>query len=169
MGWVNLPPISRARGPLLDLLLDLRVCHRKFGDVSSYRKQMHKEQIWKNRKLWSVFQKIGGISHPLSGARTPSWPSLGPKGMVWKFGDVSAYRNQMYEEQIWKIRKFSAVFQKIGGKAPTPSRARRPPHDLPLDLRVCHGKFGDASYYRDRMHKEQTDRHSSLYIYWVVN
>jgi hypothetical protein len=41
--------------------------------------------------------------------------------------------------------------------------------DLPLDLEECHGKFGDASYYRDQMHKEQTDRqtdkHSSLYIY----
>ena len=35
--------------------------------------------------------------------------------------------------------------------------------DLPLDLGKCHGKFGDASYYRDRMHSEQTD--ILLYIY----
>ena len=27
--------------------------------------------------------------------------------------------------------------------------------DLPLDPGKVHGKFGDASYYRDRMYKEQ--------------
>ena len=40
--------------------------------------------------------------------------------------------------------------------------------DLPRDLGKVPGKFGDAGYYRDRMHSEQTNRqtnrHSSLYI-----
>ena len=34
---------------------------------------------------------------------------------------------------------------------------RQPLLDLPLDLGKCHRKFGDASYYRDRMHSQQTD------------
>ena len=38
--------------------------------------------------------------------------------------------------------------------------------DIPLDLGKFHGKFGDASYYKDLIHSEQTDRHSSsLNIY----
>jgi hypothetical protein len=33
-----------------------------------------------------------------------------------------------------------------------------------FNLSQFHQKFGDASYYRDRMHKGQSDKHSSLYI-----
>ena len=114
MTWVKFHPISLphplwSREPRLDLPLDLGEYHGKFGDVSSYRKQMHKEQIR-------------------------------------------------------KIRKFSAVFQKMG-VSPTLPRARRPRLDLPPDLRICHGKFGDASSYRDQMHKEQTDRQTDILLY----
>jgi hypothetical protein len=74
--------------------------------------------------------------------------------------------NKCIKEQIWKIRKLTAIFQRIRGEgeSPTLSRGRRTPLDLPLDIGECHGNFGDASAYRDRMYKEQTDKHSSLYI-----
>jgi hypothetical protein len=32
--------------------------------------------------------------------------------------------------------------------SPKPPWPRQLPLDLPLDLEGCHGKFGDASYYR---------------------
>jgi hypothetical protein len=36
--------------------------------------------------------------------------------------------------------------------------------DLLLDKRRVHAKFGCTGSYRVQMHKEQTDKHSSLYI-----
>jgi hypothetical protein len=37
--------------------------------------------------------------------------------------------------------------------------------DLPLGLGKVHGKFGDASYYRDRMHSEQTNKQTNFLLY----
>ena len=76
MTWVKFHPISLphplwSREPRLDLPLDLGEYHGKFGDVSSYRKQMHKEQIRKIRKFSAVFQKMWGISHPSLGHADP--------------------------------------------------------------------------------------------------
>jgi hypothetical protein len=39
--------------------------------------------------------------------------------------------------------------------------------DLPLDERVSPPKFGCTGSYRDQMHKEQTNKHSSLYIRFI--
>ena len=44
----------------------------------------------------------------------------------------------------------------LGEEEPTISR-KKVALDLPLDLGKIHGKFGDASFYRDRMHSEQTN------------
>jgi hypothetical protein len=68
----------------------------------------------------------------------------------------------------WKIAHDQG---EISPTHPTHSRWWRwSPLDFPLDLEECHRKFGDASCYRDQMHKEQTDRHSSLYIYrYTIN
>ncbi len=42
--------------------------------------------------------------------------------------------------------------------------------DLLLDERVWHAKFGCTGSYRVQMHKEQTNKLSSLYIrFWFLN
>ena len=40
--------------------------------------------------------------------------------------------------------------------------------DLPLDERRVHAKFGCTGSYRVQMHKEQTDKLSSLYIRFIM-
>jgi hypothetical protein len=57
----------------------------------------------------------------------------------------------------------------ISPKPPPPlPEWRRPPLDLPLYLEKCHGKFGDTSYYRGQMHKEQTDRQTNKQTFFFV-
>jgi hypothetical protein len=58
----------------LDLLLDERGGHAKFGCTDSYREQMTKMSIFeKSETNFSGFSKTGGASTtPLLGARTPS-------------------------------------------------------------------------------------------------
>jgi hypothetical protein len=74
-----------------------------------------------------------------------------------------------------KFEHFQQFFKKWGGNLPPLSRVRGPPHVRPLGLRVCHGNFGDASAYRDRMHKGQTDKQTNkqtnilLYIYRLAD
>ena len=53
-------------------------------------------------------------------------------------------------------------FTQISPNLP-PSWSHQPLFDLSLDLRKCHGKFSDTSYYSDCMHSEQTN--ILLYIY----
>jgi hypothetical protein len=67
---------------------------------------------------------------------------------------------------FWKIRTFSLIFWKLEEVFPLPPlpRARGSRLDLPPDVKVCHAKFGCSDSYRNQMHKEQTGRHSSLYI-----
>ncbi len=58
------------------------------------------------------------------------------------------------------------VYCNLGGISPDPSLIFSVASILShfhLDQRVYHRKFGDSSYNRDQMHKEQTDKHSSLY------
>jgi hypothetical protein len=60
------------------------------------------------------------------------------------------------------IREFSIFLRWVEFHpiAPPPLsllQPRQPRLDLPLDREECHEKFGNASYYRDQMHKEQTD------------
>ena len=43
--------------------------------------------------------------------------------------------------------------------------ARKPPDNLPLDLRVYPGKFGSVSYDGDEMHNEQTNKQTFFFIY----
>ena len=52
---ISLPHPLWSREPRLDLPLDLGEYHGKFGDVSSYRKQMHKEQADKQTNEQTFF------------------------------------------------------------------------------------------------------------------
>jgi hypothetical protein len=65
------------------------------------------------------------------------------------------------------IREFSIFIRWVEFHPPPLPllQPRQPRLDLPLDLEECHGKFGDASYYRAQMHKEQTDRQTFFFIY----
>jgi hypothetical protein len=65
-----------------------------------------------------------------------------------------------------KIRENFLRFFKNRGRGPLPPlpRSRGPPLDLPLDEMVCHAKFGCTGSYRDQVHKEQTNKLSSLYM-----
>jgi hypothetical protein len=56
---------------------------------------------------------------------------------------------------------------RFGGKGPIIS-GEKVAVDLPLDLGKVHGKFGDASYYRDRMHKEQTNKQTSKQTFFFI-
>jgi hypothetical protein len=72
-----------------------------------------------------------------------------------------------FSTQFLKITKNFFRFFKTRGAKPLspPSRWCRPPLDLPQDDRVWHAKFGRASTYRDRMHKEQTNKQTFFFIY----
>jgi len=48
---------------------------------------------------------------------------------------------------------------------PTPWWRCQPPVDLPWDLGKHREKFGDRSYHRGWMHKEQTDKQTFFFIY----
>ena len=58
-------------------------------------------------------------------------------------------------------------FHSLGGILPKlpsyPSLPRQSCLNLSLDQEVSHGKFDDASYYRNQMHNEQTDKDCCLY------
>ena len=64
-----------------------------------------------------------------------------------------------FSQVIEKLEHFLQFFKKCWAIS-HPLSGTPTPHDLPLNLGICPGKFGDASYYRDRMHKEQTNKHS---------
>jgi hypothetical protein len=67
---------------------------------------------------------------------------------------------------LQKSEKILQFFKKLGeGQSSPPPRLRLPRLDLLLDVRVCNRNFGDASSYRDRMHKEETDRQTFFFIY----
>jgi hypothetical protein len=54
------------------------------------------------------------------------------------------------KNRLEKFENYQQFFKKEGGGISHPSFGLAdPPYDLPRDLRVCHGKFGDAGYYRD--------------------
>ena len=79
--------------------------------------------------------------------------------------------------QKYRRMNFIIVWIKFQQTPPTPTPTpqnsptwpRQLPLDLPLGLGKCHEKFGDASYYRGRMHIEQTDRQTFFFIYIDLN
>ena len=88
------------------------------------------------------------------------------------FRDASYYRDRMHCEQTAILRDiYRYPIPPTPTPQPSPTLPLCPSHshvDLPLDLGKYCGKFGDASYHRDWMYSEQTDRQtdkfSSLYI-----
>ena len=67
--------------------------------------------------------------------------------------------------QNYRQLHFIIIWVKFHPNQPLPSilthyapLSCQPLVDLPLDLETCHEMFGDASYYRNRMYREQIER-----------
>jgi hypothetical protein len=74
--------------------------------------------------------------------------------------------NKCIKNRFEKFENFQHFFKKCGGvQYSIPLSGARTLHDLPLDLRICHGKFGNDSAYRDRTHKGQTDKQTNILLY----
>jgi hypothetical protein len=57
----------------------------------------------------------------------------------------------------WKSQYITTCGEFHPNSSPRPHRWRWPCLNLPLDQGVWHRNFGDVSYYRDKMYKEQTN------------